>query len=97
MKDLKIKYTPETSKQRFCQDTGNPLPRSTGHYLEIGEGKHLEVISDSVPDPAAIGHLFEAAPDLLTTLTWIRDNCTGLPAVARALADQAIRKAEPND
>ena len=42
---------------------------------------------------AADAALIAASPDLLAALTWIRDNCTGLPAVARALADQAIEKA----
>lgn len=36
----------------------------------------------------------EAFNTMLETLTWIRDNCTGLPAVARALADKAITKAQ---
>lgn len=44
-----------------------------------------------------LGRRFEGRnapnPDLLTALTWIRNNCTGLPAVARALADQALEKA----
>lgn len=42
----------------------------------------------------ADARLIAASPDLLDALKWIRDNCTGLPAVARALADQAIEKAE---
>ena len=36
----------------------------------------------------------EAVPEMLEALRWIRDKCTGLPAVARALAEKAIAKAE---
>lgn len=32
--------------------------------------------------------------EMQEALLWIRDNCTGLPAVARALADKALAKAE---
>jgi hypothetical protein len=42
----------------------------------------------------ADARLISASPDLLNTLRYIRDECTGLPAHARALADLAIKKAE---
>lgn len=38
--------------------------------------------------------LLAAGPDLLAAAKWIRDNCPGLPAVARAIAEKAIAKAE---
>lgn len=50
--------------------------------------------SDPNKEDFANAILMAAAPDMLEVLTWIRDNCTGLPAVARALAEKAIAKAE---
>lgn len=52
-----------------------------------------EVYGANGEERGANARLIAAAPEMLETLTWIRDNCTGLPAVARALAEKAISKA----
>lgn len=46
------------------------------------------------PQNEANARLIAAAPELLDALLWVRDNCTGLPAVARAIAEKAISKAQ---
>ena len=61
----------------------------TGFQTEIGS-----ICSEYGEMSRANGRLIAAAPDLFEALKWVRDNCTGLPAVARALAEKAIAKAE---
>lgn len=51
-------------------------------------------IDDPFSDTRENAQLLASAPELLDALKWIRDECVGLPAVARALADKAISKAE---
>ena len=74
------------------------------HYIDAPGGQVLAVKAASLSEANAArivacvnaceGINPEAVPEMLEALRWIRDNCTGLPAVARALAARAITKAE---
>lgn len=67
-----------------------------GDYVKANRGLgYIARMSDyDRNEQIANACLMAAAPDLLDALIWVRDNCTGLPAVAHALADKAISKAK---
>jgi len=62
--NLNVTYRPEPSKQKFCSQTGKPIPVSMNHWLEYADGRHLGIISDNVPNVAGICRKFAAAEEM---------------------------------
>lgn len=76
------------------------LSYDNGYYVETEAldsiGRICTVHTTRLSDPIAAANtkLLAAAPEMYEALVWIRDQCTGLPAVARAIAEKAVAKAE---
>lgn len=90
------KHTPGPWK--FYFDSVSPKGTTVWSEAELNAKNISHIATVDCTDSAAReanARLIAASPDLLNALRYIRDECTGLPAHARALADHAIRKAQP--
>lgn len=99
----------KTEKKNKCNHTPGPWSHCGGSYAGRITAKYNRLVGAiatvhgvsrggrgklSNPEANANARLIAAAPEMLDALKWVRDNCTGLPAVARAIAEKAITKAE---
>jgi hypothetical protein len=86
--NLRLEHSPKVDRLIIFKDGGEKIAKVFNH-------------GPFPTYPSALAQanakLISAAPDLLDALKYIRDECTGLPTIARALADKAISKAEWNE